>query len=99
MPETPKNPSAGRYVRLEIRVPVDDYERGLPFFGDRKRLNQYVVEALQERINRAEANDKTSRLRKLMTDMNLLLPALKELWNEGKLGFLNEREFGEGGSV
>jgi hypothetical protein len=86
--KTETGPLAGRYVRLEIRVPLEDYERGLPYFGTRKNLNQYAVEALMERINRAEANDKAGRLKKLLTDEDLLMAVLKHMKETGKLNSL-----------
>jgi hypothetical protein len=39
-------------------------------------------------INRAEANDKAARRRKIVTDMDELLPVLKELTSQWKLDFL-----------
>jgi hypothetical protein len=91
MPKGLKEGATGCYVRLEIRVSLEDYERGLPYFGSRERLNDFAVEALRERINRAEANDKISRRRKMESDMNELLPVLSELARQGKLDFLHRK--------
>jgi hypothetical protein len=90
LPKGAKEGATGRYVRLEIRVPWEDYERGFPYFGSREKLNEFAVEALRERINRAEASDKNSRLRKMIANMDELLPALKELARQGKLEFLKD---------
>jgi hypothetical protein len=88
IPKGLKESATGRYVRLEIRVPWEDYERGLPYFGRREKLNEFVVEALQERINRAEAIDKAARIRKIAANGEDLLLVLRELERHGKLDFL-----------
>jgi hypothetical protein len=88
IPKGLKEGATGRYVRLEIRVPWEDYERGLPYFGGREKLNEFAVEALQERINRAESIDKAARARKMAANREDLLQALKELAKQGELDFL-----------
>jgi hypothetical protein len=88
IPEGGIKPSKARYLRLKIMVPMEDYERGLPYFGSRRNLNQYVVESFRERVNRAEANDKAGRIRRLNNDADLLLPVIRELATQGKLDFL-----------
>jgi hypothetical protein len=70
---------------------MGDFQRGLPYFESRENLNKFVLDAYQERVNRAEANDKSSRLRKLITDMSLLQPLLREMWDQGKLNFLKDK--------
>jgi hypothetical protein len=88
IPEGGTRPSTARYLRLKIMIPLEDYERGLPYFGSRRNLNQYVVESFMERVNRAEANDKAGRLKRLKNDADLLLPAIRELAAQGQLEFL-----------
>jgi hypothetical protein len=71
-----------------IRLPKDDFNRGLSYFGDKPNLKNYVIEAYRERVNRAEANDKAGHLRKLLTDEALLLTVLQHMKETGKLDFL-----------
>ena len=83
-------PVEGRFLTIKIRIPVEDYKRGLPYFSSRKKLNEYAVEAVREKINRAAANDKTARLRELETNAALLEPVIRELCDKGKLSFLRD---------
>ena len=87
-PKQKKPRSTARYVALKIRLPIEDYNRGQPYFGDQKCLGRYVIEAYREKLNRAEANDKAGRFRILMSNMALLEPILKEMFAQGKLDFL-----------
>jgi short subunit dehydrogenase-like uncharacterized protein len=77
-----------QYIEVKIRVPYGDYQRGMPYFEARENLNKFTVEALREKINRAEANDKAGRRKKLLTDEYLLLEVLKDMQGTGKLKFL-----------
>ncbi len=85
---TTSRESKDQYITLKIRIPIEDYKRGFPYFKSRKALNSYAVDAVQEKINRAAANDKASRMRELMTNMRLLEPLLLEMWKMGKLKFI-----------
>jgi hypothetical protein len=87
-PKEKKKAVAPRYFEIRIRLARADYERGQPYFEAREGLNKFVLEAVLEKINRAEANDRNSRLRKLLTDESLLLPVLSHLHETGKLNFL-----------
>jgi hypothetical protein len=87
-PKTKTSRSRARYVDLKIRLPVDEYNRGLPYFGDAKNLARYIVEAFREKINRAESNDKAGRLRALANNIEMLLPVITEMYKQGKLNFL-----------
>jgi hypothetical protein len=89
-PKAKKPHSTGRYVDLKIRLPIGEYNRGLPYFEDQKYLSHYVLDAFREKINRAEANDKAGRLRILAGNIALLEPVLKEMYTQGKLNFLKE---------
>jgi hypothetical protein len=60
----------------------------LPYFENQKNLGRFILDAIREKINRAEANDKAARLRKLLTDETLLLSVLSHLQKTGKLNFL-----------
>ena len=68
--------------------------RGLPYFGGRKYLGRFMVDAYREKLNRAEANDKAGRLRILTGNMALLEPILREMCTQGKLDFLKEQHNG-----
>jgi hypothetical protein len=87
-PKTKKKAVETQYVEIKIRVPYEDYLRGMPYFEVRENLNKFTVEALREKINRAEANDKAVRLKKLLTDEKLLGLVLKHMKETGKLSFL-----------
>jgi hypothetical protein len=64
----------------------------LPYFEHEKYLGKYALEALREKINRAEAHDKAWRLKKLLTDEELLYAVLKHMQETGKLRFLSIQE-------
>jgi hypothetical protein len=83
-----KSRSTARYVEIRIRLPLEEYERGLPYFEARKNLNKYAVEALREKINRAEANDKAGRMKKLLTDEMILSSVLQHMKETGKLNLI-----------
>jgi hypothetical protein len=87
-PKAKKPRSTGRYVDLKIRLPIGEYNRGLPYFEDQKYLVRFMLDAYREKLNRAEANDKAGRLRILAGNMALLEPILKEMYAQGKLNFL-----------
>jgi hypothetical protein len=86
--------STGRYIDLKIRLPIEEYNRGPPYFKSEKHLGRFVLEAYREKVNRAEANDKTARLRILAGNTDLLEPVLKEMHAKGKLNFLNNNPQG-----
>jgi hypothetical protein len=92
------NRSTARYVEVKIRITRDEFTRGLSYFENEKYLGRFTLDAVREKINRAEANDKAGRLRKLLTDETLLLPVLKHMQETGKLNFLKEllKEFNNG---
>jgi hypothetical protein len=84
-PKPKKKRSTGRYMQIMIRLSKEDFDRGLPYFGDKDSLKKYVIEAFHEKVNRAEANDKAARTKKLLTDENLLLSVLTHMKETGKL--------------
>ena len=86
--------STARYVDLKIRLPIAEYNRGLPYFEDQKYLGRFMLDAFREKINRAEAGDKADRLRALASNVILLEPVLREMFVQGKLNFLKERADG-----
>jgi hypothetical protein len=53
-PDKKKKPVAPRYAQTIIRLPMEDYERGLPYFEARENLGKFALEAVREKINRAE---------------------------------------------
>jgi hypothetical protein len=89
--KTKTKPSTARYFEAVVRVPKAVYLRAEPYFKPREGLSKFVLDALLERINRAEANDKNARLRKLLSDEGLLEPVLKHMHETGKLAFLIEK--------
>jgi hypothetical protein len=90
IPKTKKRAVVPRYVQFMIRLSTDDFLRGLPYFQDRENLKRFTLEAVREKINRAEANDKAARMKKLVTNMDELADVLREMAKSGKLGFLME---------
>jgi hypothetical protein len=88
--ETVKKRSAPRFYEVKIRLPADEYLRGLPFFDEPKYLPKFFIDAYAEKVNRAESNSKAARLRKLMGDVELLDPVIKEMYILGKLDYLNK---------
>jgi hypothetical protein len=94
-PKAKKTRSTARYFDLKIRLPMADYNRGLPYFEDQKYLVRFMLDAYREKLNRAEANDKAARLRVLAGNIALLEPILKEMFTQGKLNYLFEKNGGE----
>jgi hypothetical protein len=88
IPKLKKNRSTARYVEIKIRITREEFARGLPYFENEKYIGRFVLDAVREKINRAESHDKTARLSKLLTDETLLLPVLKHMQETGKLNFL-----------
>jgi len=85
-----KTRSTPRYFEVNIRIPAEDYARGQPYFDDRKYLPKFILDAYQEKVNRAEANNKAARLRILAGNIELFEPVLKEMYKQGKLNYLFE---------
>ena len=91
-----KTRSTPRYFEVKIRIPAEDYVRGQAYFDEKKYLPKFFLDAYQEKINRAEANNKAARLRLLAGNIELLEPILKEMHKQGKLNFLFEQGGGNG---
>ena len=89
--ETKKTRSTGRFIEVKIRIPADEYARGLPYFDEPKYLPKFLIDAYKERVNRAEANNKAARLRILAGNMDLLEPIINEMIVQGKLKFPKEQ--------
>ena len=89
-PDREKTRSTARYVEVKIRLTAEEYARGQPYFGVQKYLSKFFMDAYMEKVNRADANSKSARLRTLMGNMELLEPVLKEMCAQGKLNFLLE---------
>jgi hypothetical protein len=87
-PKTKTPRSTARYVEVKIRITRDDFTRGLPYFENEKYLGRFALDAVLEKINRAESRDKAGRLKKLLADETLLLPVLKHMQEAGKLKFI-----------
>jgi len=87
-----KTRSTPRYFEVKIRIPSEEYTRGLPHFDDIKYLPKFILDAYRERVNRAEANNKAARLKMLAGNIDVLLPVLVEMHNTGKLAFIMQRK-------
>jgi hypothetical protein len=85
-----KTRSASRLVEVKIRLSAEDYARGQPYFDELKYLPKFFVDAYMEKVNRAESNSKSARLRTLMGNIEILEPVLIEMAKCGKLNFLKE---------
>jgi hypothetical protein len=83
-----KKRSTARFYEVKIRIPVEDFTRGQPYFGELKYLGKFMTDAYKEKINRSESNDKTGRLRVLANNIEMLLPVIIEMHKQGKLNFL-----------
>jgi hypothetical protein len=92
LPKTKTPRSTARYVEVKIRITREEFDRGVPYFEHEKYLGRFVLDAVWEKINRAESHDKNARLSKLLTDETLLLPVLKHMQETGKLNFLSGQE-------
>ena len=86
--ETVKKRPTARFYEVKIRLPAEEYLRGLPFFDELKYLPKFFMDAYAEKVNRAEANNKAARLKKLAGDVDLLDPVIKEMHDSGKLNYL-----------
>ena len=80
-----------RFVEVKIRLPTEDYVRGLPYFDEQKYLPKFFMDAYAEKVNRAESNSKAARLRILMGNIEMLEPILKEMHKQGRLDYLLEQ--------
>ena len=89
--ETKKTRSTGRFIDVKIRIPADEYARGLPYFDEPKYLAKFILDSYRERVNRAEANNKAARLRILAGNMDLLAPIVNEMIAQGRLKFPKEQ--------
>ena len=81
-----------RYFDVTVRISAEEHARGKPYFEETKRLPRFVLDAYREKLNRAESNDKSARLRILAGNIDILEPVLKEMYAQGKLAFLTKRE-------
>jgi len=94
-PKHKKASPAPRFFEVKIRLSAEEYAWGLPYFDNQKYLSKFLLESYREKIKRAEAHDKEAKQRALVINMNLLEPVLREMYQQGKLGFLNENREGE----
>jgi len=85
-----KKAAKPRFFEIKVRINADEYARGQPYFKELKYLSRFVLDAYQEKVNRAEANDKAARLRILSGNIDLIVPLLKEACARGDLNFLRE---------
>ena len=96
-PKAKAKRSAPRFFDVKFRITAEKYARGITYFQDKKYLPRFVLDAFREKLNRAEANDKSARLRILTGNMELLEPVLREMFPQGKLGFLYGNRRNDGG--
>jgi hypothetical protein len=85
-----------KFYDVKIRLSVEDYARGLPYFANQKHFSKFILDAYWEKVKRAEAHDKEAKQKRLTSDMNALEPVLKEMYAQGKLSFLNGEGKGDG---
>ena len=88
-PKKPKVSPTPRFYEVKIRITAEEYDSGKPFFEELKYLPKFAVEAYREKVKRAEAADKFTRQRTIASNIKLLEPLIRELYEQGKLGFLN----------
>jgi hypothetical protein len=95
-PKKRKTRPVSRFYEVKIRITAEEYAWGLPYFEEQKYLQKFIMESYREKVKRAEAHDKESKQRALASNMNLLEPLLREMFNQGKLEFLygNGRDIG-----
>ena len=96
-PKGKKPPLKRRFVEVKVKIPAEDFARGQAYFHEEKYLSRYLLDSYLERVNRAEANNKASRARILAGNIELLLPIIKEMHDQGKLEFLFAAHGGEHG--
>jgi len=87
-PKAKTKRSTPRFFDVKIRITAEEFERGKPYFQEQKYLAKFVLDSFREKLNRAETNNKTARVRKMAEDIKLLETLLKEMYSQGKLGFL-----------
>jgi len=87
-PKVKTKRSTPRFFDVKIRITAEEFERGKPYFQEQKYLAKFVLDSFREKLNRAETNNKTARVRKMAEDIKLLETLLKEMYSQGKLGFL-----------
>jgi hypothetical protein len=87
-PRSKRKRPAPRFYEVKIRITAEEYAWGLPYFDEQKYLQKFVLDAYREKVKRSEAHDKEAKQRDLVSNMNLLEPLLREMFNQGKLGFL-----------
>jgi hypothetical protein len=93
-PKKKRSRPTPRFYEVKIRITAEEYTWGLPYFGEQKYLSKFFLESFREKVKRAEAHDKEAKQRALIGNMNLLLPILQELFQQGKLDFLFEKQEG-----
>jgi hypothetical protein len=94
-PKSKRKCPAPRFYEVKIRITAEEYAWGLPYFNEQKYLQKFVLDAYREKVKRSEAHDKEAKQRALISNINLLEPILKEMYRQGKLGFLCERKGGD----
>lgn len=87
-PKAKKTRPTARYFEVKLRLTADEFSKGQPYFGSQKYLSKFFMDAYMEKVNRAEANSKSARMRRLMGDIEILEPVLKEMYAQGKMDFL-----------
>jgi hypothetical protein len=99
IPKTVRKRPTPRFYEVKIRITAEEYAFGLPYFGKQKYLAKFILESYREKVKRAEAHDKEAKQRALISNMNLLEPVLQEMFRQGKLGFLYEKQGGGNGET
>lgn len=76
---------------VKIRLTQEEYDSGKPFFEDKKYLENFIHKAYIEKVKHLESHDKFTRQRMLASNMKLIEPLIKELFDQGKLDYLNDK--------
>jgi hypothetical protein len=91
LPKTQKKSDTAHFHKVEFWITAEEYESGKPFFEEPKYLPKFAVEAYREKVKRTEAADKFTRQRTLASNVKLIEPLIRELFDQGKLGYLNDK--------
>jgi hypothetical protein len=97
IPQSKRKRPVPRFYEVKIRITAEEYAWGLPYFNGQKYLQKFVLDAYREKVKRSEAHDKEAKQRALAGNISLLEPLIKEMYAQGKLGFLYEHGRNDGG--
>ena len=91
-PRKPKKRTTAKFYDVKIRITAEEFNRGSPYHDGLKYLKKFVMDAYREKIKRTESNDKETKQKALISSAALLEPVIRELYQQGKLGYLVENK-------